>query len=223
MTSAAALPLAGLTALQALRDELKLRPGQRVLVTGGAGGVGTLAIQIAKWLGATVVTTASPRGADLVRSLGADEVVDYTQGPVGKRLWPVDALFDLVGGATLDDALDAVRRGGKAVSINGPVEPLTATRDLERGALLAALFWVVSLRIRRRARRLGVGYRYLFMRPSGSQLAELAGLVESGTLRIVVDRVFPFEQALEALAYLESGRAKGKVVVRVAEESEPST
>lgn len=215
LVAVAGVPLAGLTALQALRDELALGPGSRVFIPGGAGGVGTLAIQIAKWHGAEVTTTASPRGKALVERLGADAVIDYTTQRFEDHVHGVDGVFDLIGGDTLAKAFGTVRRGGKVVSIAAMPEPETARRDLGRGAALAALFWIASFRLRARARRHGVTYRYLFMHPSGSELAELAELIRQGTLEPVVDRVFPFADIDQAFAYLESGRAKGKVVVQM--------
>jgi alcohol dehydrogenase len=210
--TAGGVPLAGLTALQALRGELALAPGSRVLITGGAGGVGTFAIQIAKWLGAEVTTTASPRGRALVERLGADVVIDYTTEELDQHVG-FDAAFDLVGGDTLDKAFGTVRRGGTVLSIAGTPEPRTARRDLGRGTVLAALFWLASYRLRARARRHGAAYRFLLMHPSGAELAELAELVLSGDLEPIIDRVFPFDDIAEAFAYLQSGRAKGKVVV----------
>ena len=212
---AAGIPLAGLTALQALRDEMRLGPGSRVFIPAGAGGVGTFAIQIAKWLGAEVITTASPRGRDLVERLGADVVIDYTTQDFADHVHDVDGVFDLLGGDTLTRAFGVVRRGGIVVSVAALPEPQTALKDLDRGFGLAALFWLVSLPLRLRAWSKGVRYRFLFMHPSGAELAELAALVEAGQLVPVIDRVFPFAEADAAFAYLESGRAKGKVVVRV--------
>lgn len=210
---AAAIPLAALTALQALRDELAVGPGMRVFVPGGAGGVGTFAIQLAKHFGATVATTASVRGRALVERLGADVVVDYTTEDFANVLHDYDGAFDLIGGDTLMRAFGVVRRGAKVVSIAGLPEPSTATKDLGRGAGLATLFWFASASIRFRAWRAGVQYRYLFMHPSGDDLETLAGLVDAKKLDVVVDRTFPFAEIKDAFAYLETGRAKGKVVV----------
>jgi alcohol dehydrogenase len=211
----AGVPLAGLTALQALRDELRVARGQRVFIGGGAGGVGTFAIQLAKWLGAEVTTTTSPRGEALVRRLWADVVIDYTRTNFERELRDCDAAFDLVGGDSLHRTFAVVKRGGLVVSIAGLPEPLTATKDLGRGAGLAALFWLASASTRRRARRSGTRYRYLFMHPSGPELAELAALLEAGTLQAVVDKVFPFTDMAEAFRYLEGGHAKGKIIVRM--------
>jgi NADPH:quinone reductase-like Zn-dependent oxidoreductase len=212
---AAGVPLAGLTALQALRDELHVKPGSRIFIPGGAGGVGTFAIQIAKWLGAHVITTASPRGRELVQRLGADEVIDYTTQDFEKLVQNSDGAFDLVGDETLWKSFRVVKRGGTVVSVVGMPEPLTARKDLQRGFLLAALFWVASFRLRAAASKEGVTYRFLFMHPSGADLALMARLIDDKKIEPVIDRVFPFAQIADAFAYLESGRAKGKVVVRV--------
>jgi len=210
---AAAVPLAGLTALQALRDELHLRAGDRIFIPGGAGGVGTFAIQLAKELGADVATTASSRGEALVKRLGADVVVDYQNERFEDKLSGYDCAFDLLGGDTLARLWPILKRGGRVVSIAGMPEPMTALKDLGGGYGLAALFWVASFTTRWRAARHGASYRYLFMHPSGADLAYLASLIEAKKLEVIMDRVFPFAEAKEAMAYLETGRAKGKVVL----------
>jgi len=211
--TAAAVPLAALTALQALRDELAVKPGQKVFISGGAGGVGTFAIQIAKWLGAHVTTTASSRGEALVRSLGCDEVIDYTAQDISKMGAGFDAGFDLIGGKTLEQMFEIMKPGTRIVSVAGVPEPQTAIKDLGGRRVLSAVFWMISYGIRSRARRAGISYRYLFMHPSGSDLAQLAELIEQGKLKVIVDKAYPFAKISEALAYVESGRAKGKVVV----------
>jgi NADPH:quinone reductase-like Zn-dependent oxidoreductase len=212
-TAAAAVPLAGLTALQALRDQLGVKPGQKVFISGGAGGVGTFAIQIAKWLGAHVTTTASKRGEALVRSLGCDEVIDYTVQDISDEKGRFDAGFDLIGGKTLEQMFEIMKSGTRIVSVAAVPEPQTAIRDLGGRRVLSAIFWLISYGIRSRARRAGISYRYLFMHPSGSDLALLAELIEQGNLKAIVDRTYPFAKITEALEYVESGRAKGKVVV----------
>src|SRR6266850_4642735 len=209
-TAAAAVPLAGLTALQALRDELHVKPGQKVFISGGAGGVGTFAIQIAKWLGAHVTTTASKRGEALVRSLGCDEVIDYTAQEISKAGGRFDAGFDLIGGKTLEQMFEIMKPGTKIVSIAGVPEPQTAIKDLGGRRALAVVFWIISYGVRSRARRAGVSYRYLFMHASGSDLASLSELIEQGKLKATIDRTYPFAKITEALDYVESGRAKGK-------------
>lgn len=210
---AAGLPLAGLTALQGLR-ELAITPGDSVFISGGAGGVGTLAIQLAVQMGAKVATTASPRGEELVRSLGAETVIDYRKQKFKDVLADYDRAFDLTGGHDLTDSFDILKRGAKAVSV-ASIDPTAARADLGTGRLLTALAWAANTKIRRKARRRGVSYRSLFMHPSGDDLEVLTQLVDSGQLKPVTDRVFPFEQIADAFAYLEQGHAKGKVVVQL--------
>ena len=213
--SAAAVPLAGLTALQALRDELGVNAGTRIFIPGGAGGVGTFAIQIAKHLGAYVATTASPRGEALVRRLGADLVIDYTRERFEDRLSDYDCAFDLIGGETLARIWPVLKRGGRVVSIAGMPEPVTAQKDLGGSRGLAVLFWIASLPTRLRALSHGAHYRYMFMHASGTDLTYLSSLIDAGKLEVVVDRIFPFAEAKEAMAYLEAGHAKGKVVLQM--------
>ena len=177
-------------------------------------GSAPFAIQIAKWLGAHVTTTASKRGEALVRSLGCDEVIDYTAQDISEAgAGKFVAGFDLVGGKTLEQMFEIMRPGTKIVSIAAVPEPQTAIKDLGRPPSSSALFWIISYGIRSRARRAGIGYRYLFMHPSGSDLVQLAELIEQGTLKVVVDKTYPFAEISDALAYVERGRAKGKVVV----------
>ncbi len=215
--TAAGIPLAALTAMQALRDEMHLGPGSRVFIPAGAGGVGTFAIQIAKWLGAEVITTASPRGHDLVTRLGADQVIDYTAERFVDHTGVVDAVFDLIGGEILNSSFGIVKLGGIVVSVAAVPEPQTALKDLDRGLGLAALFWFASIPLRWRAWRNGVRYRFLFMHPSGAELAEIGDLVESKKIEPVIDKVFSLPNVGDAFSYLESGRAKGKVVVKIAD------
>lgn len=216
--TAAAVPLAGLTALQALRDELHVAKGQRIFISGGAGGVGTFALQIARHLGAEVATTASPRGEALVRQLGAGTVVDYTRERPDAVLSGFDGAFDLIGGEALEQAFAIVRPGATVVSVAGMPEPQTASKDLGRGLGLQALFWAASFSIRRSARKHGVRYRYLFMHPSGEDLSELARLIDAGELKVIMDSVHPFARIAEAMTRLEAGHAKGKIVVEMADK-----
>jgi NADPH:quinone reductase-like Zn-dependent oxidoreductase len=216
-TTAAGVPLAGLTALQALRDELRVSSGQDIFVSGGSGGVGSFALQIGRWLGAHLATTASARGEEMARKLGAEVVVDYTRERFEDVLHDYDGAFDLIGGDTLLKTFAVVRRGAKVVSIAGVPEPGTA-RDIQSGPARAALFWAASRSVRREARKHGVAYRYIFMHPSGAGLSELAALIDQQKLEVVIDRVFPFAQIADAFAYLEQGHAKGKVVVQIVEQ-----
>jgi len=215
---AAGVPLAGLTALQMLRDELKITPGYRLYIVGGAGGVGTFAIQIAKHLGAYVATTASPSGLALVTSLGADEVVDYTTTNVTDVLHGFDGALDLRGGNDLVAAMRVVKAGGAIVSVAGIPEPQTARVDLNRKGLLPLIFWFASRKVRRAAKLRGVSYRRPFMRPSGADLTDLATMIEEGSVRVIVEATYPLHEAAAAFAHLERGHAKGKIIVTLEPE-----
>ncbi|HEY8209487.1 MAG TPA: NADP-dependent oxidoreductase [Myxococcaceae bacterium] len=211
---AAGLPLAGLTAWQALNDRMGVKAGESVLIHAGAGGVGTLAIQLAKHLGAKVFTTASAGSRALVESLGADRVIDYRTERFEDVARGVDAVFDTMGGETLKRSFQAVKRGGRVLSINNLPDAATA-RQMEMKAPLVAVMAVLGWPLARRAKKAGASYQYLFMWPDGSQLQMLADLVDAGKLRPVMDRTFPLDQAREALAYVEAGKAHGKVVLTV--------
>lgn len=211
LPEAGAVPLVALTAWQALVEVARVQPGQKVLIHAGAGGLGSTAVQLAKHLGAYVATTARETDGDRLRALGADEVVDYTAQDFADLLAGYDVVLDSLGGANLAASLGVLRRGGIAVSVVGPPDPAFATR-LGR-PLLRPVMWLLSARVRARARRLGVRYSFLFMRADGAQLAQLAALYDDGVLRPVLHRTFPFDETLEAIAYVEQGRAKGKVVV----------
>lgn len=208
----ASMPLVALTAWQALVERASVGPGARVLIHGGAGGFGSIAIQLAKHLGAHVVTTASARDADWLRELGADEVIDYRAGDVSATLRDIDVAIDGVGGETLERTLRVLRPGGLAIGIAGPPEPEFA-RAAGLNPVMRLAVRGLSARIRRQARRLGVHYSFLFMRPDGAALAEIASLVDAGVLTPVVGRVVPFEQTPDAVAALQRGGIRGKVVV----------
>ena len=212
MTEAAALPLVALTAWQALVERAAVTPGQKVLVHAGSGGVGTVAIQLAKHLGATVATTTGTANVGWVRDLGADLVVDYRTQDFTELVHDYDVVLDGQGGSNLLRSLDVLRPGGLAIGIAGPPD-----HDFGVSAglnpLLRTAFRVLSAGVRRRARQRGVRYSFLFMHASGRQLAEITALVEAGALRPVLDRDFPFDRTLDAIAYVETGRAKGKVTI----------
>ncbi|MDI6103042.1 NADP-dependent oxidoreductase [Actinoplanes sp. NEAU-A12] len=212
---AASLPLVGLTAWQGLVERANLRPGQKVLIHAGAGGVGTIAIQLAKHLGAQVATTVSGAKVDLVGSLGADVVIDYQKQAFETILRDYDVVLDTVGGVTLEKSLRVLKPGGIVVSVAGPPDPAFA-KELGANPVVRLAMAALSFRIRQRARRHHVTYSFLFMKASGDQLRHLGSLVDAGTIRPVVDRIFDFEATRDALAYVEEGRAKaGKVVVRM--------
>ena len=212
MAEAAAIPLVGLTAWQALVERAGLRNGQRVLIHAGAGGVGTFAIQLAKHLGAVVATTTSTANVELVKSLGADVVVDYKKQDFEKVLSGYDVVLNSLDGDTLQKSVGVLKPGGKLISISGPPDPDFAQQQ-GLNWFLSQLMRLLSFGIRRKAKARKVGYSFLFMRANGGQLSQITSLIEAGIIRPIVDRTFPFEATNEALAYVETGRSKGKVVV----------
>ncbi|GHD36130.1 MULTISPECIES: NADP-dependent oxidoreductase [Streptomyces] len=214
MTEAASVPLVGLTAWQALIEIAGLKKGQKVFIHAGSGGVGTFAIQLAKHLGATVATTTSAGNIDLVTSLGADVVIDYRQDDFETVLHDYDVVVNSLDDATLMKSLRVLKPGGKLISISGPPDPSFA-REIGKPWILRPVMRVLSHRIRKAAKRRGISYSFLFMRASGDQLREITSLIDSGIIRPVMDRVFPFESTNEAMAYVEKGRTKGKVVIKV--------
>ena len=211
---AASMPMVGLTSWQALKERERLQPGQKVFIPAGAGGIGTIAIQLAKYLGVKVGTTTSTGNLDLVRSLGADEVIDYKKQQFEDVLRGYDAVLGTLKGDTIEKSLQILKPGSAIVSLVGPPDAAFA-RARGMNVFMVFLFGLLSRKIVRRAKAGRVAYSFLFVQPDGSQLAELGELLGAGHVRPVIDKVFAFEQAKEALAYLETGRAKGKVVVQV--------
>jgi NADPH:quinone reductase-like Zn-dependent oxidoreductase len=211
---AASVPLVGLTAWQALVEEAGVKPGQKVFIQAGTGGVGTFGIQLAKHLGATVATTASARNFDLLRSLGADVLIDYKTEDFETRLHDYDVVLHSQDAKTLDKSLRVLKPGGKLISISGPPD-LAFAREIGVPWFVKPIMYVLSFGVRRKAKRLNVTFSFLFMRANGNQLSRITSLIDQGVIRPIVERVFPFESTKEALAHVESGRAKGKVVVKV--------
>ncbi|ASY73167.1 NADPH:quinone oxidoreductase [Sinorhizobium fredii USDA 205] len=214
MEEAASVPLVALTAWQALVERANVQKGQKVLIHAGSGGVGTMAIQLAKHLGAYVATTTSTANIALAKSLGADVVVDYKHDDFEKVLQGYDVVLNSLGRDTLEKSLHVLKPGGKLISISGPPDPDFA-RQNGSGWLLRQVMRLLSLGIRRKSNRRKISYSFLFMTANGGQLAKITSLIEAGAIRPVLDRVFPFEKTNEALDYVETGRAKGKVVVTV--------
>jgi NADPH:quinone reductase-like Zn-dependent oxidoreductase len=214
MEEAASIPLVGLTAWQALIEIANLKKGQKVLIHAGSGGVGTIAIQLAKHLGATVATTTSTANLDLVKSLGADIAIDYKTTDFTKVLRDYDVVLNSLGTETLNKSLEVLKPGGKLISISGPTDPDFA-KDQGANWFLTLVMRLLSSGIRKKAKRHRVSYSFLFMKADGDQLREITLLIDAEVIRPVMDRVFPFESTKEALAYVETGRAKGKVVVKV--------
>jgi NADPH:quinone reductase-like Zn-dependent oxidoreductase len=209
---AAAVPLVSLAAWQALVDRAHVQPGQKVLVHAGSGGLGTTVIQLAKNLGTTVATTASGENAELVRSLGADVVVDYKKEDFADVLSGYDVVLDSLGGENLEKSLTVLKPGGQAIGVAGPPDRGFA-KQLGAPRFMGIAMGLLSRKIRSQARKRGVSYSFLFMQANGAQLRELAALYDAGDLRPVIDRTFPFERTVEALAYVDQGGANGKVVI----------
>jgi alcohol dehydrogenase len=212
MEEAASIPLVGLTAWQALVEKAGLKKGQKVFIQAGSGGVGTFAVQLAKHLGATVAATTGTTNVALVKSLGADVVIDYQTQDFEDVLRDYDVVLNSQDGKTLEKSLRILKRGGRLISISGPPDPQFG-REVAAPGFVRLVMRLLSSSVRRKAQQLGVDYSFLFMKASGSQLREITRLIDAGAIRPVMDRVFPFASTNEALAYVEAGRAKGKVVV----------
>jgi NADPH:quinone reductase-like Zn-dependent oxidoreductase len=214
MEEAASIPLVGLTAWQALVEKAKLKKGQKVFIQAGSGGVGTFAIQLAKHLGATVATTTSTNNIALVKSLGADVVIDYKKEDFETILKDYDVVLNSQDTKTLEKSLQILKPGGIAISISGSPD-VDFAKQIGASWFVKLIMKILSSGIRKKAKQLGVNYSFLFMRAEGNQLSEITSLINAGIIKPVIDKVFPFEQTNEALAYVESGRAKGKVVIKV--------
>ncbi|MCL4315768.1 MAG: NADP-dependent oxidoreductase [Gammaproteobacteria bacterium] len=187
---AAAVPLSALTAWQSLFDAGNLQPGQKILIHAGAGGVGHYAVQLARWKGAHVVTTTSARNADFVRSLGADEVIDYTATRFEDAVRDMDMVFDTVGGEAQARSWKVLKQGGILVSILALTVPDEAAPRGWRSA-------------------------YVFVQPNATQLGRIAELIDAGKVKPVVEKVFPLSEAAKAHAAVQGGHTRGKIVLRV--------
>jgi NADPH:quinone reductase-like Zn-dependent oxidoreductase len=212
---AASIPMVGLTSWQALKERAHLKPGQKVFIPAGSGGIGTFAIQLAKHLGAKVATTTSSGNVDLVRSLGAEEVIDYKKQEFEDVLQDYDVVLGTVRGDGIEKSLRILKPGSSLVSLIGPPDAAFA-RARGMNFFMTFVFGLISGKIIRQAKKRGIEYSFLFVHPDGHQLAEIGELLVAGHIHPVIDKIFPFDQAKEALAYLEKGRAKGKVVVQMA-------
>ncbi|MFJ7313099.1 NADP-dependent oxidoreductase [Pseudomonas sp. NPDC098747] len=214
MAEAASIPLAALTAWQALVEIAQVKKGQKVLIHAGSGGVGTLAIQLAKHLGAFVATTTSAANVDWVKALGADVVIDYKQQDFAHELRDFDVVLNSLGANVLEKSVKVLKPGGQLISLSGPP---TAQFAKEQGLswVLGQIMRLLSSGIRRKARKHGVSYAFLFMRADGTQLQKITALIEAGVIKPVIDRSFPFESIAQALQYVEQGRSKGKVIVTI--------
>ncbi len=210
---AASVPLAALTALQALREVGGFTAKQRVLIHAGAGGVGTLAIQIAKILGLAVVTTTSTKNVDFVRELGADEVIDYTKEALDAKPRELDGVFDSLGAESELASIRATKRGGIVIGIGGYPDGAFAKKWMP--AFVRPALWLVTAKRRSAAAKAGMRFAYLFMRPDGAELAEIAKWIDGGQMTPVIHATFPLAKVKDAFAELERGRARGKIVVTI--------
>lgn len=214
MEEAASIPLVGLTAWQALIEQSNVQKGEKVFIQAGSGGVGTFAIQLAKYMGATVATTASEKSFDVLKNLGADVLIDYKTQDFEDALIDYDVVLNSQDNKTLEKSFEVIKPGGKIVSISGPPTPIFAEEHrLPWYVKLATRF--LSSKMRKRAKKQNVNYSFLFMTANGKQLSEITHLIENGKIKPVIDKVFAFEKTNDALQYIESGRAKGKVVIKM--------
>lgn len=211
---AASVPMVSLTSWQAMKERAGVRPGHKVFIPAGSGGIGSMAIQLARHFGAKVGTTTSTGNVPLVRSLGADEVIDYKKQAFEKELRGYDMALGTLRDEEIEKAIGILKPGGRIVSLVGPLD---AAFGKARGlnVVLKFVFGLMSRKVMRLAAKRDVAYSFLFVRPDGAQLSEIGQLLQSGRVRPVIDQVFPFVQASEALAYLAQGRSKGKVVVQI--------
>ncbi len=214
MEEAASIPLVGLTAWQALVENSDVQPGQKVFIQAGSGGVGTFAIQLAKYLGATVATTASEKSFDLLKNLGAEVLIDYKTQDFEDILMDYDVVLNSQDSKTLEKSFNILKSKGKVISISGPPTPAFAD-EFNLPWYVKFVMKLLSGKTRRIANKQNVNYSFLFMQADGKQLAEITKLIEAGEIKPVIDKVFSFQNTNEAVKYVESGRAKGKVVIKM--------
>lgn len=210
---AASIPLAGLTALQALVTTGQLKAGEKVLIHAGSGGVGTIAVRLAKSLGAFVATTTSTDNVDFVKQLGADQVIDYKKENYLEQVSDFDLVFDTLGADYTFDAFKVIKSGGRVVSVNGVVDDMLA-RQLGLNFIIRLILSLKARKVTQAAVQKQATYRMILMSSNGAQLAQLTNLYLQKKITAVIDRSYPFMESIEALAYLAKGRAKGKVVIK---------
>lgn len=215
MEEAASIPLVGLTSWQALVEIGNIKKGQKVFIQAGSGGVGTFAIQLAKYLGAFVATTTSTTNIDLVKRLGADLVIDYKKEDFETKLKDYDlVLHSNRDPKILEKSFAVLKSGGQLISLVGP--PTTEfAEEIGLPWYLKLVTKLLSSSVKKKAKKINTMFKFLFMRAEGSQLTQITQLIESGAIEPVIDKVFSFEQTNDAMSYVESGRTKGKVVIKV--------
>jgi len=211
---AASIPMVGLTSWQALKERANIQPEQKVFIPAGSGGIGSFAIQLARYFGASVATSTSSGNVAWVQNLGADQVLDYTTQAFDEVLHNYDIVLGTLKGDAIKQSVSILKPGGQIVSLVGPLDAAFA-RARKLNFLLKLIFGMMSRNVIRLAKQRQVHYSFLFMRPDGGQLSEIGKLLEAEQIKPVIDKVFPFSQAKEALDYLAQGRAKGKVVIKI--------
>jgi len=221
MAEAASLPLVALTAWQVLVERALVQRGQKVLIHARSGGVGTIAIQLAKHLGATVATTVGTNSVKLAKSLGADLVIDYRKEGFTGRLSDYDVVLNTLGSDVLEKSLSVLKPGGKLISISGPPDPAFGA-EIGANSIVRQVLRLASAKVRRHARGRGVDYSFLFMRANGPQLAEIAKLVDAGAVRPVIDGEFGFDAVPAAMDRVASDHARGKVVIQIVGDTSSS-
>ena len=213
MEEAASVPLVGLTVWQVF-EKAKLKKGQKVFIQAGSGGVGTFAIQLAKHLGASVATTTSEKNSELVKDLGADVVIDYKTQDFENILKDYDLVINSQDQKTLEKSIGILKSGGKVISISGPPD-VAFSKKLGLNFFLKAVMFLLSFNTKKLAKKQNVDYSFLFMEANGKQLRQISKLIETGIIKPTLDKIFPFEQTNDALNYVDSGRAKGKVIIKI--------
>ena len=211
---AAGIPLAGLTAYQSLIDVAKLSAGETVLIHAGSGGVGSIAIQLAKHLGAIVTATTSTKNVAMVEKLGADKIVDYTDENYFELSEKFDVVFDTLGGSHTLDSFKVLKEGGRLVSIAGDLDEITA-KQLGLNSFVRFILRMKASKITKAAKKKKAEYRFFLMSPNGKQLEKLGELYKTQKIRPVNDSLHEFKDSISAIEYLAKGRAKGKVIVKL--------
>ncbi|MBK8397740.1 MAG: NADP-dependent oxidoreductase [Leptospiraceae bacterium] len=211
---AAGIPLVGLTSWQALFDLGNLQKGQKVLIHAGSGGVGNIAIQLAKNAGAEVATTTSTTNIELVKSLGADVIIDYKKENFWELLKDYDLVFDTMGGKSREDSYKVLKPGGILISISGIPTPDYADK-FGLNPFIKTLFYLLNIKNSSLAKKHKVNYKYLFMNASGEQLSKITKLIEDNKVKPLVDKVFPLKDVKEAFSYQQTGRVKGKIIIQI--------
>ena len=210
---AASLPLVGLTAIQALKRG-KLKYGESILIHAGSGGVGSFAIQYAKSIGAYVYTTTSKENIKWVKELGADIVIDYKTVEYTAIVKDVDMVLDTLGNKFTEDAFKVIKTGGKVITLVGPVDKETVNR-MKLNKIIQLFLAFKRRKITKQIKLKSAFYSLLFMRDNAKQLNEIKNLVETGKVKTNIDKVFPLNEALNALLHVKKGHTKGKVVIKI--------